>query len=157
MASLHYLTVQDILWINLQVTKKVQHFNYAKLEEAAFYQYAYGDSKTLFPQAARFVSGFAKMHPFDAGNEATALVGVLAFLEINGYTTSRGADEMRAWFERAAKGQIQGAAAIEEIAVADNHAHHNLVPDVRNAVRKVMSQYAAAVEAMGDTDLQQSA
>ena len=60
MAALQYLTVQDILWINLQVTKKVQHFNYARLEEATFYQYAYGDSNTLLPQAARFVRAAQK-------------------------------------------------------------------------------------------------
>ena len=42
--ALHYLTIQDILWINLQVTKKVQHFNYARLEEGTFYQYGYGRS-----------------------------------------------------------------------------------------------------------------
>ena len=32
MANLQYLTVQDMLWINLQTTKKVQHFQYAKLD-----------------------------------------------------------------------------------------------------------------------------
>lgn len=48
--TLHYLTVQDVLWINLQATRKVQHFNYAKLEEATYCQYAYGESNTLLPK-----------------------------------------------------------------------------------------------------------
>ena len=153
MASLQYLTAQDILWINLQVTKKVQHFNYARLEEAVFYQYAYGDSKTLLPQAARFITGFAKMHPFEAGNEGTAFISCLAFLEINGYTTTASGDTMRDWNARAMKGQ----AAIDEIAVEDSHGHHGAVPDVRNAVRVVMDRYSELVSSLDSVNLPQTA
>jgi prophage maintenance system killer protein len=144
MASLHYLTIQDILWINLQITKKVRHFNYARLEEAVFYQYAYGESRTLFPQAARFITGFLKMRPFDAGNEATALVACLAFLDINGYTTK----ELGDWFERVSRKQIEGVAAIEEIAVASEESHEALVPDVRNAVMAVIERNAELIESL---------
>ncbi len=49
--SLKYLTVQDMLWINLQATKKVQHFRYALLEEATYYQYGYGASRQSRPDA----------------------------------------------------------------------------------------------------------
>src|SRR5436309_1228008 len=82
--NLKYLTIQDILWINLQLTKKVQHFNYARLEEATFYQYGYGASRDLPRQAGRFLAGFLKLHPLDAGNEATAFLGCVAFLLLNG-------------------------------------------------------------------------
>ena len=34
-----------------ELSRKVQHFNYARLEEATFYQYAYGESSNLIPQA----------------------------------------------------------------------------------------------------------
>jgi prophage maintenance system killer protein len=146
MASLHYLTIQDILWINLQVTKKVRHFNYARLEEATFYQYAYGDSNTLFPQAARFVSGFVKMHPFETGNEATAFVACLAFLEMNGYVTKSG--DLVSWFDRASSKQVEGAAAIEEIAVADDEAHHGLIPNIRAAIEDVLSQHASVIASL---------
>jgi hypothetical protein len=76
MAGLRYLTVQDMLWIHHQVVGDVQPFDYAKLEEATYCQYG---------QAARFLTGFAKMAPFPSGNEAAAFVGFVAFLRANGY------------------------------------------------------------------------
>jgi death-on-curing family protein len=147
MAALQYLTVQDILWINLQVTKKVQHFNYARLEEATFYQYAYGDSNTLLPQAARFVSGFVKMHPFEAGNDATALVGFLAFLGINGYRVKQSGEELSRWFK-------SGAADVDKIAELEPNAHHAIVADVRSAVRKVMQAYPELIATLVEQQAQ---
>ncbi|MFI5385718.1 MAG: Fic family protein [Fimbriimonadales bacterium] len=143
MASLHYLTVQDIVWINLQITKKVQHFKYARLEEAVFYQYAYGESNSLFPQAARFVAGFPKMHPFDAGNEATAMVACLAFLQINGHS-AKDASDIGKWFRRVTSKEIEGAAAIEEIAVPNPEAHHGPA-DVRGAVIAILGKHAPSI------------
>ena len=84
-AKLNYLTVQDVLWINLQLTGKVHHYNFAKLEEATFYQYSYGTSTDVLNQAARFYCGFSRLKPLEAGNEATALIGLISFLEANGY------------------------------------------------------------------------
>jgi death-on-curing protein len=150
MASLHYLTVQDILWINLQVTKKVHHFNYARLEEATFYQYAYGESNTLLPQAARFVGGFVKMRPFEAGNEATALVAFLAFLGINGYTSRATGDDLLSWFR-------SGVTDVEKMAVPDEEGHHTIVPDVRSAVRKVMQRYAEPISELVEQSARQTA
>lgn len=151
MASLHYLTVQDILWINLQVTKKVRHFNYARLEEATFYQYAYGESSTLFPQAARFITGFVKMRPFEAGNEGTALVATLAFLAINGYTTSIAGADVGRWFERVLQKGADAQAAIGEISIPDPEAHHAIVPDVRGAVAKVLESCESVLEALSES------
>lgn len=81
---LRTLTVQDVLWINLQVTGRVNHYSNARLEEATYYQYAYGDSQGVEPQASRLLAGFVRMHPFEAGNEATALAATTAFLRLNG-------------------------------------------------------------------------
>ena len=81
---MHYLTLQDILWLNLQLTKKEQEFDVLQLEEATFYQYALGDSRGLAEQAARFLVGFRKMSPFAAGNDACAFIGMAAFIEANG-------------------------------------------------------------------------
>ena len=58
--ALNYLTVQDMLFLNLQITKSVQPFDYARLEEAVFYQYAPGQSTDLVAQGARFLVGFSK-------------------------------------------------------------------------------------------------
>lgn len=82
--EIRYLTVQDMLWINLQVTKKVNAFDYSKLEESTFYQYSYGASSDVPAQAERFASGFSAKAPFAAGNVATAFVAALAFLYRNG-------------------------------------------------------------------------
>lgn len=143
MPQLHYLTVQDILWINLQATKKVQHFSYARLEEATYYQYAYGDSNELLPQAARFLSGFAKMRPLEAGNEATAFIAVATFLAINGSQLC--VSDARAWFDSAYPSIDAARLALERAVKVDPHHHAELKPDVRAAVRAVMDRYPAAL------------
>ena len=141
--SLHYLTVQDILWVNLQVTKKVHHFNYARLEEATYYQYAYGESKTLVPQAARFLSGFLKLHPFEAGNEATAFVGCLAFLKLNGHEVELPDEAAAEWLGKIAARRTSALEALEPIVRAEEgHEHHE--PDVRAAIDWVLERYSCA-------------
>ena len=85
MAALRYLTVQDMLWIHRLVTGKVQRFDYARLEEGTFYQYAPGQSFDVAAQGARFLQGFAKQSPFPGGNEAAAFVGYVTFLRANGF------------------------------------------------------------------------
>lgn len=143
--ALHYLTVQDILWINLQVTKKVGRFNYARLEEACFYQYAYGDSKTLVPQAGRFLSGFMRMHPFDEGNEATAFIATLTFLMINGRSTILEGDEAYNWFNRAQAKGNEGVAAIEEMSRHEEDEHHALIPDIRATVKCILQMHSETI------------
>lgn len=83
-AAVRYLTVQDLIWINLQVTGNVYTFDYAMLEEAACFQYGYGSSTSLESQAARLFWAFANKRPFTRGNEATGFVGMHALLRING-------------------------------------------------------------------------
>lgn len=148
MAKLHYLTVQDILWINLQATKKVQHFSYAKLEEATYYQYAYGDSHELLDQAARFLAGFVKMHPLDAGNEATALIGFATFLMINGVKLRLDDPEVGAWFKAASVSTETAREALGRVTEVDAHHHGDHKPDVRAAVRSVMECYAGTLAAL---------
>lgn len=142
-SSLHYLTVQDILWINLQVTKKVHHFNYARLEEATYYQYAYGKSNTLVPQAARFLSGFLKLHPFESGNEATAFVGCLAFLKVNGYSLDVPSEEGAEWFAKISGRATPAREAIEARAKKDEGDHHDM--DVRAAIDWVIAHQSCAI------------
>ena len=145
-STLHYLTVQDILWINLQVTKKVNHFNFARLEEAVYYQYAYGDSNTLVPQAARFLSGFLRMSPLDAANEATAFVGCLAFLRVNGRELELADAEGTEWVSKVAGKAHPAREAIEaRVREADTHGHH---VDVRSAVEWVLDHYPQTVQSL---------
>ncbi len=84
MAYVHYLTVQDILWIHLQVTGSVSPFDYAKLEDGAYFQYNYGRHADELSQAGRFLPGLARKQAFPHGNEAVAFVACLAFLKLNG-------------------------------------------------------------------------
>ena len=144
MGPLNYLTVQDILWINFQVAKKVEKFNYAKLEEATFYQYAYGDSKDVPSQAARFLRGFLKLGPIDALNEATGIVGLIAFLEINGYEFEL-ADASGTTFVFAAK---SGADDITSRIKRSGHGQHAHKPDVRATIESVLRRYPKTIEGL---------
>jgi prophage maintenance system killer protein len=83
--KLNYLTVQDLIWINTQVSGKVTEFQFDLLEDASYFQYGYGKSTDLIGQAARFFQGFHDKKPFTEGNAATAFVGLVSFLEMNGY------------------------------------------------------------------------
>jgi len=148
-STLHYLTVQDILWINLQATKKVHHFNFAKLEEATFYQYAYGESNTLLPQAARFVSGFLRLHPLEGGNEATAFIALLAFLKINGIDVEIGDDRAHSWFGDLATKRTSPSEALGMVALHSEGDHHD-TPNVRAAIQAVLSAYPCTVDTLAN-------
>jgi len=138
-SNLHYLTVQDILWINLQVTEKVHHFSYAKLEEATYYQYAYGESSSVVPQAARFLTGFPKMHPFEEGNEATVFIACLTFLILNGMRIELKDGQATEWFESIQSKQVDAQSAIRSIAkpCPDHHAE----PNIRKTVKDLLSDF----------------
>lgn len=138
--ALQYLTVQDVLWINLQVTGKPQSFSYADLEEATFYQYAYGDSMSLVPQAARFLSGFLKKKPFATGNEATAFVACLAFLKVNGYDFRD--EDGHLWFTSVQSGTREPQDAIEKHFYEAPRDHHI---EIRDAITEVLDSQRDAI------------
>jgi prophage maintenance system killer protein len=144
--QLHYLTVQDILWINLQVTEKVHHYSFAKLEEATYYQYAYGNSASILPQAARFLTGFPKMHPLDAGNDATNFIALLTFLQMNGMKVTLKDGQGAEWYESVQAKKVDAQAAIESIAKAES-AHH-AVPEIRKTVRDLIGEYPCTLVAL---------
>lgn len=145
---MHYLTVQDMLWINMQVTKKTQSFNYAKLEEATFYQYAYGQSASIVSQAGRFLSGFANKKPFGVGSEATAFVGALAFLKLNGYKVTLSDDTAHHWMERSTRDSSIATEALIEIVVEDENYHADKEPSVRDAIYDVLDSYPKTIMLM---------
>ncbi|MEZ0325615.1 MAG: hypothetical protein ACAH95_06895 [Fimbriimonas sp.] len=134
-SKLSYLTVQDILWINLQVTKKTNRFNYATLEEATYYQYAYGDSDELVSQASRFLRGFLKLAPLSEGNEATAFVAFAAFLMLNEHQLDVADDRAVEWFRRGSFGS-----PITQL--EHGHSHSDAVRDV---VMHVLQAYPRTV------------
>jgi prophage maintenance system killer protein len=153
--AMKYLTVQDMLWINLQVTKKVQHFNYARLEEATFYQYGYGASRDLPLQAGRFLSGFMKLHPFDAGNEGTALLGCGAFLLLNGLKLDVKDSEALDWLEKVRARKLRAEEALPT--TKDEAAHDTNVANVRDAVRLVLEEFAGTVQSLSEASERRAA
>lgn len=144
--ALRTLTVQDVLWTNLQITRRVNHYSNPRLEEATYYQFGYGDSNGLDAQAARLLAGFVRMHPFDAGNEATALAVTLVFLELNGQTLDLDDEGLSA----VARGAFASPAAAREL-ICDHltavHSHGE-VSSVRGAITDVLQRYPKSIGAL---------
>lgn len=141
--ALNYLTVQDLLWVNLQLTKTSNAFDYALLEEATFYQYGYGQSKDLIGQAAKFLTGFAKKQPFGGRADAeTALIGCVAFLALNGHHVALPASEAKSWLLRVTGGQIDAAEALSQLAHASED-HHAASP--AECLRDALETYGPAL------------
>lgn len=147
MSKLFTLTVPDVLWINLQLTGEPQSFDYAKLEEATFYQYSAGDSRNLAHQAARFLKGFHKMSPLAKGNEATAFVGMLAFLRMNSASLTLTDAEALPWAQSIWSGKVDATAAVAERITTEDH-HAGLVPPSEEIVGGVMEEYAETCKAL---------
>lgn len=148
--ALNYLTVQDMLFLNLQLTKSPQPFEYARLEEAVFYQYAPGQSDNVVKQGARFLTGFAKMAPFSAGNLACAFVGLVAFLEANGKKLALTDDEAVGWI---------GETDREEVAKLIEARMHDVeldvaygVPDYQEICLSVIGKYPKTIAAALDAE-----
>ena len=138
--ALNYLTVQDVIWLNTQITGTPQTFDYARLEDGVFYQYGYGNSHDVPAQATRFVAGLAKKQAFAAGNRATALAASLAFAAVNGY----GLDgDATAWAERG-EGKV---VRVEE------DEHHFPAPAL--AAQDVLAQYGDVIRAVYQAESQQ--
>lgn len=153
MKSLHTLTVPDMMWVNMQICKQQEPWNYATLEEAVFNQYSYGGSEDLVGQAARLLTGFVKLKPFRAGNEATAFVGFVTFLGMNGkdlHIDDAGALE---WVNGVwADGTVDGARAKIEVLIEDHDLHlHHGVPDVREELGGVMARFPETIAALAKT------
>ena len=149
-AGLHYLTVQDVLWINLQLTRKVNHYSFAKLEEGTFYQYAYGTSNSLLAQAARFLPGFVRIKPFEGNNDATAFASLACFLALNGRTlTLSDGDEAVAWFDKVSSKQVDAVQALES-ATHEAHAHEDIGHPLatRQAMVDELSRYTKTLETL---------
>jgi death-on-curing protein len=148
-SKLNYLTVPDFLWINLQLTKENQVYAYAKLEEAVFYQYAYGRSFDLAGQAARLLIGFHRMRPFVLGNDATTLVGVIGFLRMNDHSLnlnpSDAAHWMREIWEHPERAREDIESKLEHIHGHDRHG----VPDTKGILQGILAEYAGAATVLG--------
>ena len=156
--ALRTLTVQDILWMNLQITRRVNHYSNPRLEEATYYQFGYGDSTGIDSQAARLLSGFVRMKPFDAGNEATALAATLVFLELNDKTLDLDDDELSG-LARTATSSMDAARTLICDHIREKGGHHDEGmtyghggggggSDVRATVTSILQRYPKAIGAL---------
>lgn len=146
---MQYLTVQDIIWINLQLTDRPQRFDYALLEEATYFQYGYGESSQPFEQAARFFRGFSKNRPFTTGNEATAFVGLVTFLQMNGAELDLSDMKAVDWCESLltsddAAQLLRGASKIH----VDEHENVDHLPEVAPTAREVIAKYPNSIKSL---------
>jgi prophage maintenance system killer protein len=147
MGAVCYLSVQDILWINLQITKQVNRFHYATLEEGTFLQYGYGSSQNVLAQAAKFVAGFARLNPIADGNEATAFVACIAFLRLNDYEVRLKDSDALSWYHEATQSS-DSMLHIERIAHPADQDHHELQPDVRAGIQSVLNDFPNTIRAL---------
>jgi len=139
---MHYLTVQDILWIHLQVAKKKEQFSFAQLEEATNYQYSYGKSKDVLAQAARLLGGFATKAPFGSANKAVAFVAGVAFLELNGYELHSKVKDLVGWLDKCS----DKATALQTVTGSVSHSAHEHEATTREIAKGILSKHAATIK-----------
>lgn len=145
---MHYLTVQDMLWIHLQVTKRTAQFKFDALEEATYYQYGYGSSNEIIKQAARFATGFAKKAPLGDADSVCAFIGALAFLELNGMHLNLTDECGLSFAARCASGAAE--AEISQVAnVSADHAHSH-DPDIRGIVSNIIRRFPKTISGLVD-------
>jgi len=141
-----YLTLQDMIWLNNEITKSPQSYNYDRLEEATYYQYSYRQSRDVLLQAARLLWGYLRYRPFARGNLATALIATLAFLRLNGYETRLPATEAAAWIEQVATRRKHPLDAVRQIAVP---VQQGIQPEsLRELAHCLIEHYESALHAL---------
>jgi prophage maintenance system killer protein len=146
---LHYLTIQDVLWINHEIAKTVNEYKFAQLEEATFGQYGYGKSEDVLAQAGAFLEGFIRLRPFSSHNRATAFISALTFLQINGRDIQLDPETAADWALEVAKRQVRGEDAVKS-AVGPGSSPVAVKPAIRTDVHDLMERYEQAVQALTD-------
>ena len=138
--ALYYLTLQDVLNLSLKITKAPQAFDALVLEEATFFQYAWGQNTDLAAQGARFLTGFVKKAPFPVGNEAIAFAGMLVFLEANGKTLRLSDAEAAEWVGAFLSGGYSRSELAERLVDTEANMEHG-VPNLEEISDSVLARY----------------
>lgn len=148
MRELNYLTVQDCMWIHRQLIGEEQPWLYDRLEQATFYQYAYGQVVGIVPQSARLLAGFAMNSPFPSGNEVCSFISFAAFVEANGFRLSLSDEEAFDWvksvFSSPAEATNMVEGKLEEVAM---HSRYG-VPDMQEIVMHLIKRYPQTCAAL---------
>lgn len=95
---MNYLQVEDVVRINTKLISETSQGELIGIKDAAALdmainqpkQIVYGEElyPTIYDKAAILAINLAKKHPFQNANKRTALVSMIVFFTINGYTTN---------------------------------------------------------------------
>lgn len=144
--AIHYLTVQDILWINAQITGDAPEFKQERVEEASYFQYAYGAATGIIPQAARLLSRFSHQNAFAKGNDATAFTATVAFLKLNGLSLATKDRDAADWFRESSVSQERAHEALAAATKSD--AGHGFDPE--QAAKSALAAFPQAIAALSE-------
>lgn len=148
MRELNYLTVQDCMWIHRQLTGEEQPWLYDRLEQATFYQYAYGQVVGIVPQSARLLAGFALNSPFPSGNEACSFISFATFVEANGYSLELSDEEALDWVKAVFSNPSEASSMVEgKLVEVEMHSKYG-VPDRQEIVMGLIKRYANTCAAL---------
>ncbi|MCZ7579780.1 MAG: Fic family protein [Fimbriimonadaceae bacterium] len=145
MCGPRYLTVQDMIWLNLQVTRTPLSFDALALEAATHAQYSYGSNNDILKQAGQLLFAFDRKHPFQRGNEATGFVATVTFLAVNGMFLEIEDEGGVSWYRKA----IASASSAEEsIRNATHEFESKHEGEIVQVARGVMNRYAETTRAL---------
>ncbi|MBX3096511.1 MAG: hypothetical protein KF812_06585 [Fimbriimonadaceae bacterium] len=147
MAELRYLTVPDLLWLNLELTGNPQTYRFDKLEEVCAYQYGRGTFDPIH-QAARLALGWKRQRPFQTGNDACGFVSVHAFLMANDLPVEMDDVSGAAWWSSLPTDSVTLASELRAMSRQGHiHDYHNVV-DYREILGGIIRQYAESLAAL---------
>lgn len=148
MTELNYLTVQDCLWIHRQLTGEEQPWLYDRLEQATFYQYAYGQVVGVVPQSARLLTGFPLNCPFPSGNEACAFIAFAAFAKANGYRLKLSDKKAFDWVKEVYADKANASEHVKKVLVKSEAPSKYGVPDMQEIVMELIRRYPETSKAL---------
>jgi len=141
-----YLTTQDVLWINHQITGESYAFREAELLEVVSQQYTYGANHDFLSNAARFATAFQGRDVIDHAGLATNFVALLAFSKLNGYDVTLTDEAAAGWYTEIGKDRFKAAEALEVGLRREEHQHDSHNPPVRVTVQDVIAAYPETIK-----------
>lgn len=116
MAPIRYLTAQDALWLNQQITGVTPTFELGRLDDGISFQYALGKATDLPRMASQLAKGMVIKRPFSVGSRTTALAAFLTFCSLNELEPI---GDLATIVDRALKGEIVAK-------THEGHGHHEV-------------------------------
>ena len=104
-ASVHYLSVHDLVWIHSVLAGEPVPFDYERLESCMAAQYGYGDSTDVEGQSRALLRRCLLARPFERSNRPFAAAAFLAFLAANGRELTLTDEELVSAIQRLEAGE----------------------------------------------------